>query len=77
MANQITIDRDELKSLVKELMREVITENKPLLKDIIAETAHEQGSNGASPKVYVSSERFDALLEESLVRYEKVWKALA
>jgi lipoate-protein ligase A len=60
----ITLTRDELKALIKEAVKEALTE---MLK---------HPSNSA-PKSVLSDKQFESLLNETSERYKEVWKALA
>jgi hypothetical protein len=58
-------EREELKKVILELIKEDNSEIKNLLKDIIAETIHD------------SDKEFDDLLKKNFTRFEKTFKALA
>ncbi|MFN3344972.1 MAG: hypothetical protein ACK412_04915 [Chloroherpetonaceae bacterium] len=80
MAHPILIDRDELKAIVQEALREALRElksdMKPLAKESLHELLQEQHRSNFSEKS-LSQDQFDTLLNETSARYKNVWKALA
>lgn len=71
------LSREELKALMREAfadaLRDFKAELKPLVKDALRERLQEQ--NGATETEH--DRKVKAILEEHLVRYRKVWEALA
>jgi len=61
------------KSELKIALKEVLMENKPLLKELIKELIDES----APLKEETRDEKVLRLINEDLVRYKKVWEALA
>ncbi len=58
-------EREELKKVILELIREDNSEIKNVIKDIVAETIQD------------SDKEFEYLLEKNFTRFEKTFKALA
>ncbi|MDX2130039.1 MAG: hypothetical protein SFU91_13480 [Chloroherpetonaceae bacterium] len=62
----------EKKELISAL-KEVLIENKPLLKELLKEIIDENHRHISESR----DEKVNRLIQEHLVRYEEVWKALA
>lgn len=73
----LSISRDELKALVQEAVRAALLDLKSDLKPVVREAVREllQESNDATNTE--RDQKVNQILEAHLVRYRKVWEALA
>ncbi|MGB3546252.1 MAG: hypothetical protein WBA17_04720 [Saprospiraceae bacterium] len=67
-----SIDREELKAVVKE----ILMEDRNLLKEVVKELVSEKPPD-SNPTDQVREEKINASIDENFIRYDEVFKALA
>ncbi len=66
-----SVDREQLKAVVKE----ILLEDRNLLKEVVIELARE--NSAATPVEQLREDKINALITENFIRYDEVFKALA
>lgn len=69
-----TMEKEEIKGVIREVVREDKIFFKELLQEILAEALPQKLISEPEPS---KVERFDALIKEDFERYKNVFKALA